>query len=539
MARLRSLLAALAALPLAVGGLAVPAQAAAPTDQIPAVDAAASCTTAGNVWVVVQTDVGDPKGGCATAFSTGLEALTSAGFAVEAGGGFVNRIDGYPATPNAYQAYWSYWVADPATGGTWGYASTGAGSYKPKPGTIQGWHFAKFTPGVYAGPPTWAWSDVQPDAAGLFTPVLPTRVHDSRAGMGVRIPGKSEIQVDVASWGAVPADARAVTLQVTVPGTPRPSFLTVYAPGPRPHVSTMNLGQTDRANQATVRVADGKIAFFNDSPDDVDLVVDLTGYYRAAPAVPGAFVPVTPSRALDTREGGGIVAPGSSVRAQVAPAGQAGAVLVNLNATAGTADGHLRIAASGVPETSAINYLAGEDRANMAIVHVAADGSINVHNGGMGSVHAIVDVVGYFLPGTAAAKGAYVASPGARLLDTRACAGCTALQGVGAAAIVPFKGQGGVPADGNVGAVVANLTAVDGTVAGWGRLAPYTPVVVQPAEVAGRTWSHSSVNFDPGTTVANLTTTGALERSLGWLELTHGAPGATHYVVDLQGWYLA
>ena len=36
-------------------------------------------------------------------------------------------------------AYWSYWHA--TRGGKWVYSSTGAGTYKPAPGSAQGWAF--------------------------------------------------------------------------------------------------------------------------------------------------------------------------------------------------------------------------------------------------------------------------------------------------------------------------------------------------------------------------------------------------------------
>jgi hypothetical protein len=46
--------------------------------------------------------------------------------------------------------YWSYWHA--ARGGKWTYATTGAGSYNPKPGTVEGWAYGAGKPPTVAPP---------------------------------------------------------------------------------------------------------------------------------------------------------------------------------------------------------------------------------------------------------------------------------------------------------------------------------------------------------------------------------------------------
>lgn len=132
----RRLLAAAAAAALSAAGWAL---AAAPAS-------AAACSGTSGVTVVVDTGSsivtrcapGDP--------SSGLEALAAAGFSVEqvqTQPGFVCRINGFPETscvrtPPA-DAYWAYWHAP--RGGSWSYSQVGAGSYDPKPGTVEGWRF--------------------------------------------------------------------------------------------------------------------------------------------------------------------------------------------------------------------------------------------------------------------------------------------------------------------------------------------------------------------------------------------------------------
>ena len=109
--------------------------------------AAASDGSCDGVWVVVDARAagGSLTTRCAPGDpASGLAALESAGFAytfVPRIRGFVCTIDGRPDPCNGApaDAYWSYWHA-PA-GGSWTYASTGAGTRDPAPGTVEGWRF--------------------------------------------------------------------------------------------------------------------------------------------------------------------------------------------------------------------------------------------------------------------------------------------------------------------------------------------------------------------------------------------------------------
>ncbi|MBM7075443.1 MULTISPECIES: hypothetical protein [Micromonospora] len=114
---------------------------------------AAACT--GTTGVTVVVDFAALGGGVQVACAlgdpaTGVAALQGAGFTVTGtsrwGLAFVCRINGKPTsatepcvnTPPA-TAYWSYWHA-PA-GGSWSYSSSGASSYNPAPGSVEGWSF--------------------------------------------------------------------------------------------------------------------------------------------------------------------------------------------------------------------------------------------------------------------------------------------------------------------------------------------------------------------------------------------------------------
>jgi hypothetical protein len=120
----------------------------------PAAEAAA-CSGSSGVTVVV--DFGSLGGGVQTGCAggdpaSGLAALSAAGHGytfVPRQFGLVCQIDARPNPCNGAPttAYWSYWHA--TRGGSWSYATAGAGGYNPQPGTVEGWAFgAGGRPGI-------------------------------------------------------------------------------------------------------------------------------------------------------------------------------------------------------------------------------------------------------------------------------------------------------------------------------------------------------------------------------------------------------
>ena len=126
-----------------------------------------------------------------------------------------------------------------------------------------------------------------------FTATSPVRVLDSRDGTGVsdRHPGplgRGQVLVlHIAGTNGIPADARAVLLNVTVTDADGRGFVTVYPCGrPRPLASNLNFVHgVDRANLVKVRIGDGgNVCFF--AKESTQLVADLDGWFTpAAPAV--------------------------------------------------------------------------------------------------------------------------------------------------------------------------------------------------------------------------------------------------------------
>jgi hypothetical protein len=115
-------------------------------------------------------------------------------------------------------------------------------------------------------------------AGGLFVPVTPQRIEDTRvtSSMGANY----SFQVPVADNNPVPAGASAVIVNVTTVNSTIPSFITVWPAGaamplasslnPRPGVAV--------PNQAYLRIGSaGSLSAYN-AYGTTDLVVDVFGY---------------------------------------------------------------------------------------------------------------------------------------------------------------------------------------------------------------------------------------------------------------------
>jgi hypothetical protein len=117
---------------------------------------------------------------------------------------------------------------------------------------------------------------------------------------------------------------------------------------------------------------------------------------------------LSPCRVFDTREAGGPTS-GAPLTCGAdysftmvggacgVPSG-AKAVSLNVTVTASTAQGNVRVFASGAPAplVSTQNYVAGQTRANNAVAPLSTDGKMGVKCSPSGTAHVIVDVNGYF-----------------------------------------------------------------------------------------------------------------------------------------------
>ena len=156
--------------------------------------------------------------------------------------------------------------------------------------------------------------------------------------------------------------------------------------------------------------AAGTVSIFAGAPAPVDVLVDVTGWVPAG----AGFTPITPIRVLETRAGSPGYTGGSRfgrnetrlvdvVGRAGLPAGQVGAVAVNLTATGPTGNGFLKTYPSdaAVPPTSSLNFSAGQVVANSQVLGVGPDGAVAVFaylDAATDGVDVVIDVTGWFSP---------------------------------------------------------------------------------------------------------------------------------------------
>lgn len=352
-----------------------------------------------------------------------------------------------------------------------------------------------------------------------FTGITPWRAVDTRATGGPVDAGATR-SVVVAGTHGVPATAVAVALNVTVVDPTHGGYLTVYPSGrTTPTASTANFAaQHTVANSIVVGVGPGGSVELALGAGRAHVLVDVMGWFA-----PGTGLrPLTPLRAADTRP---IAALGpyeartfSVADARTTGVSGATAVVLNVTAVDPTAAGHLR-AWPGIgaePHASVLNFATHQTVANELVLGVDAHGRVTVANHSAGTVHLVLDVAGVF-----SGHGAVHAITPVRAHDSRDAGGALAPWEHRA---IPVTGLQGVPADGSVRGVVANITVTDPTGDGF--------LSVNPG--GAQASSTSLLNFTRGVTVANATVIGLGPD--GTIEVRNSV-GSTHVVVDVLGWF--
>lgn len=254
--------------------------------------------------------------------------------------------------------------------------------------------------------------------AGRVVPMSPTRVLDTRTGVGAPtapVGAGGSVTVDFA--GFVPTGAAAVVLNVTATNTTLPGFVTAWPAGlPQPLASNLNVEQAGQTIANLVMVplsAAGKVALYSQSR--LDLVADLEGYVTGAGApvsTDGLFTPLVPTRALDTRASNPLPRLAGGVAATLPLAGRAGvpatgvaAVLMNVTATGAAAPGFVTVfpGGGGVPLASNLNISGpGQTIPNLALGSLGTGGTVGLYS--LSSTDLVIDVAGWF-SGSAGAPG--------------------------------------------------------------------------------------------------------------------------------------
>jgi hypothetical protein len=325
-------------------------------------------------------------------------------------------------------------------------------------------------------------------AGARFTGLAPTRVVDSRIGLGLSGSLTSGVVRTFAlgGRGGVPANAVAVAATVTVAGQTSAGYLSL---GPNAATvgrsSVLNVPRGDpRAVGVTVPVDHYGVAaalWVGSGGSKAQVVIDVTGYFVAG-STGSRFIPIAPARLVDSRVANGLsshLAVGVPRTFSVTgrggvPAG-ATAVTGNLVAVTPTSAGYLSLGPtiSANPGTSSLNILKGDTRAASVTLPLDASGHLAiVWRGATGStVNVVFDVTGYFSGGAGAT---FFAIDPARVLDTRSANGLAGAFKSKTIRSLQSTGRGAVPVD--AVAVTGGLVVVAPTGAGWLGVSPSAPI---------------------------------------------------------------
>lgn len=252
--------------------------------------------------------------------------------------------------------------------------------------------------------------------AGRFIAVDPNRVLDTRIALGVTtttpVPPGGAIDIQVTGTPGVPsAGISAVVLNLTATGATGAGYVTVWPTGQaQPSTSNINLARSQQtiANQVIVPIgAGGKVSIFTQSGSH--LLADVAGYFTDSTAPlssTGLFIPVTPTRLLDTRSAIGvatttIAAGGQTVETAVIgrggiPGTGASALIGNTTATQTVAPGYVTVFPKSIdrPTSSTVNAeFTNQTIANHTVVRIN-DGGVSLFT--QTGSHLLLDVSGFY-----------------------------------------------------------------------------------------------------------------------------------------------
>lgn len=267
----------------------------------------------------------------------------------------------------------------------------------------------------------------------------------------------------------------------------------------------------------------------------------------------GQYVPIDPTRIVDTRVGSGepysgdTLGGGGTLSVLVAGANGDGvpsaatAVVLEVSVANEQTNGYLTVYpyGSGQPSTANLNFGVGQNAIdNQVTVALGSYGYVNIYNGSPGSTDVIVDVNGYYVASSAA--GYVPLGTETRICDTRAgdddvtggvsgqCADSGEAVPSGTTIYVQVGGIAGVPS-GTVAAVV-DVTAIDQN-ATEGHLTCYADGTSPP--------NASCLNYVNSYPIETKEVTVSLGSDGAFDIYNVNEPSPTDLVVDLEGYFVS
>jgi hypothetical protein len=408
-------------------------------------------------------------------------------------------------------------------------------------------------------------ADSPPPVPGDFYPMTPTRILDTRTGLGIvdgpvrsgdgrnsdpnpvkRRAEAANHELKITGHHGIPdSGVAAVLLNVTAVNAPRSGYISIVPKPPRvgnvfsdqgsfgayPSTSNLNVDSPDATpNMVLARVgAGGKIRIYNPY-GPTHIIADVAGWFGTDGRYNdgSGFKGLVPKRLMDSRHGIGGPAErfGAWEVRYLKVAGVAGvpenaeSVVLNITTDAPGGVGNYATAfpkGEPVPNASNVNGRVNGARANLAVVKVGADGYIGVRSV-LTSTNMIIDVFGSFGP---YGKAVTTIVP-VRSIDSRTGLGTEQRSlGSGETRSLLIRGRAGVPA--NATAVVINLTSTNSISGGYFTAFPSNaekPMV-------------SSVNFEPNQTVPNLV---MIKLGPDGAIKLFNDRGRSHFIIDVMGY---
>jgi hypothetical protein len=406
---------------------------------------------------------------------------------------------------------------------------------------------------------------------GLYTPVTPTRIADSRTGRGLpmrKLAAEKPVDLQVLGVAGVPTTGvSAVVIDLITLNATAITSVRAWASGtPSPTSSVANPAPfRTRVQQITVAVGgNGKVSFVNHA-GTLDIAVDVVGYYAGLTGPKGlAYRPVAPVNLFDTRLGIGAfppqpIGPKHSLGASLlgsfggTSARLPKVVVLSVSVTGATANGSLHVfrydptkppTATAAPGIPAVAFNTGIDTSNLVTFALGGATQVWFYANTTGNVHVHVDIVGtYVVPandatGVPTSAGRFVPITTTRAFDSRSNGGAV----VGGVARTLTLAPIGAPTP----VVPADALAVTGTLTAFSATAPAELAVVSadvcptPAVLLSTALAGFAV---PVAVQPALSVVAGCSTTAGQVTLTATAmPGAAapprlHMVLDLVGYF--
>ncbi len=255
------------------------------------------------------------------------------------------------------------------------------------------------------------------DAIGWFTGdfagMRPMRMVDSRFGYGApAVQAGTDLEVVIGGRFDVPADARAVAMNVTALNASEPTSIMMWPKGTdTPPVATVVVPTSGvHGHSAIVGLAEGRM-MMTASAGRVDVIVDVTGWFRAD----GRFVSVPVRRIVDTKIGacGAVLGPGETRTFPVTDAPDVSGVAVSIAAFEASEHTFVSVWPAGRPQpaVSSLNVMPNTGHVGAVVItELGTGGQISLFNA-TGTVHVTLDVIGTFSGSTPAGERTPCATP--------------------------------------------------------------------------------------------------------------------------------